>query len=93
VKQWSIITTPLITAICPIISKVFEHCLLESFQLFLCSDDNQFGFKKGVGSGYAIHTVCNIVDQTDQYNKAGYTANMYALDLSEAYDKVNHHAL
>jgi len=29
----------------------------------------------------------------DQYNKAGYTANMCTLDVSKAFDKVNHHAL
>ena len=35
-------------AISPIISKVFEHCLLDRFSCFLKSSDNQFGFKKGL---------------------------------------------
>ena len=33
-------------AISPVISKIFEHRLLEYFQTSLDSSDNQFGFKK-----------------------------------------------
>lgn len=77
-------------AISPVVSKVFEHCLLDYFQTFLNSGDNQFGFKKGVGCSHAIQTVRNVVDQ---YIKAGYTANLCAIDLSKAFDKINHHAL
>jgi len=29
-----------------LISKIFEHCLMNGFQIFLTSGDNQFGFKK-----------------------------------------------
>jgi len=29
----------------------------------------------------------------EQYIKAGYTANLYAIDLSKAFDNINHHAL
>jgi len=67
-------------AVSLIIYKVFEHCLLEGFQSFLCSGDNQIGFRKGLGCSYAIRTVCNFVDQ---YNKAGSTANICALDFSK----------
>ena len=77
-------------AISPVISKIFEHCLLDYFQTFLSSGDNQFDFKKGVGCSHAIQTVRNIVNQ---YIKAGYTANLCAIDLSKAFDKINHHAL
>jgi len=58
-------------AISPVISKDFEHCLLNYFQIYLKSGGNQFGFKKGVGCGHAIQTVRNVVDQ---YIKAGYAA-------------------
>ena len=34
-------------AISPIISKVFEHCILDRFQTFFLSCNSQFGFKKG----------------------------------------------
>jgi len=77
-------------AISPIISKVFEHCLLDRFSYFLKSSDNQFGFKKGVGCSFAIRAVRSIVDKIVQ---GGSTANLCALDMSKAFDKVNHYAL
>jgi len=77
-------------AISPIISKVFEYCILEKYNNYLSTTDNQFGFKKGVGCSFAIRTVRNIVDS---YIKGGSTANLCAIDLSKAFDKVNHHAL
>ena len=36
-------------AISPIISKLFEYCLNEKFTEFLQTNNNQFGFKKGIG--------------------------------------------
>lgn len=77
-------------AISPIISKVFEYSFLENFQSFLTTNDNQFGFKKGVGCHHAIYTVRSIVDHLVSN---GSTANLCAIDLSKAFDKVNHHAL
>jgi len=32
------------TAISPVLSKVFEHCLLTHLQSFVVANDNQFGF-------------------------------------------------
>ena len=77
-------------AISPILSKVFEHCILDKFKSFLSTDDNQFGFKKGLGCSHAIYTVKNIVEQ---FSKGGNTTNLCSIDLSKAFDKVNHHAL
>ena len=77
-------------AISPILSKVFEHCLLKQLQALIGSNDNQFGFKKGLGCSHAIYTVRNIVDR---WVSRGCTANLCAIDLSKAFDKVNHHAL
>ena len=77
-------------AISPILSKVFEHCLLKQLQSFVNSDDNQFGFKKGLSCSHAIFTVRNIVNR---WVSRGSTANLCAIDLSKAFDKVNHHAL
>jgi len=77
-------------AISPIISKVFENCIIDRFGSFFTTSDNQFGFKKGLGCNYAIRAVRNIVDG---YIKGGRTANLCAIDLSKAFDKVNHHAL
>jgi len=77
-------------AISPTLPKVFEYCILDRFSSFLTTSDNQFGFKKGVGCNCAIRVVCNVVDT---YIKNGSTANLCAIDLSKAFDKVNHYAL
>jgi len=77
-------------AISPVISKVFEHCITKRYECFLTTADNQFGFKKGISCSHGIRAVRNIVDK---YINGGNTANICALDLSKAFDKVNHHAL
>ena len=77
-------------AIIPILSKVFEYCFLDRFSSYLETSHNQFGFKTGVGCNHAIYSVRNIVDGLVH---AKSTVNVCALDLSKAFDKVNHHAL
>ena len=77
-------------AISPILSKVFEHCLVEKLEDYLRTSEKQFGFKKGVGCNHAIYTVHQIVEG---YIKGGNTANLCTIDLSKAFDKVNHHGL
>jgi len=72
------------------LSKVFEHCLLKQLQAFIESNDNQFGFKKGVGCSHAIYTARNIVDR---WVSMGYTANLCAIDLTKAFDKYDNHLL
>ena len=69
---------------------VFEHCLLKQLQSITKSENNQFGFKKGVGCSHAIYTARTIVDR---WVSQGFTANLCAIDLSKAFDKVNHHAV
>ena len=45
-------------AINSILSKVFEHCILDKFKSFLSTNDNQFGFKKGLGCSHGhIHSL------------------------------------
>ena len=77
-------------AISPLIAKVFEHCLLHIFQECFVSCDSQFGFKKGTGCRNAIYTARTIVDRIVE---GGDTVNMCAIDLSKAFDKVNHKSL
>ena len=77
-------------AISSIISKVFELCILDKFKRYFLTEDNQFGFKKGLGCTHAIYTVQNIVNHLV---KGGSTVNLCALDLTKAFDKTNHHAL
>ena len=77
-------------AISPMLSKVFEHSILQQLQSYIVTSDNQFGFKKGVGCSHAIYTVRNIVDY---WVSRGSCANLCTVDLAKAFDKVNHHAL
>ena len=77
-------------AISSIVSKIFEHCILKIFHLYLSSSDNQFGFKKGLGCSHAVFTARKIIEQIIC---DGGTANLCSIDLSKAFDKVNHNAL
>jgi hypothetical protein len=77
-------------AISNIISKVFEYCIFDKFSSYFLTDSRQFGFKKNSGCNNAIYTVRTIVDD---YIDGACTANLCALDLSKAFDKVNHKAL
>ncbi len=77
-------------SISPILSKIFEHCILRRFNNYFVSSDNQFGFKKSVGCSHAIYTVRSVVDH---YVSNGSTVNLCALDVSKAFDKRNHHGL
>ena len=78
-------------AISPIISKTFEYCFLNKLEdVFLYSSSNQFGFKKGSSCNHAVYMVRKIVDKLV---KVGNTVNMCSVDLSKAFDKVNHQGL
>jgi hypothetical protein len=50
-------------AISPIISKIFEHCILDRFGSFFTTSDNQFGFKKELSCSHAIFSAHNIIDR------------------------------
>lgn len=77
-------------SISPAISKVFENCVLQRYKNFFITSDNQFGFKKFTGCSQAIYTVRQTVEY---YNNSGSTVNLCALDLTKAFDKVNHFGL
>lgn len=77
-------------AISSLFSKILEHCLLRKFSGFLSTSNRQFGFKKLGGCSNAIFTARSIIDN---YIDGGSTANLLALDISKAFDKVNHCAL
>ena len=77
-------------SISPAISKVFEHCVLERYCDYLTTSDNQFGFKKGMSCGHAIYTLRSAIDYYVNY---GSTVNVCSIDLSKAFDRMNHHAL
>jgi hypothetical protein len=49
-------------AICNILSKAFESCILGRFQYFLLNKDHHFGFKKGLDCNHFISTVRTIIE-------------------------------
>jgi len=81
-------------AISPVISKVFEYSFLDRFQCLITSEENQFGFKKGISCSHAIHTARGFIDR-HIHVITGSTVNLCAINLTKAFafDKVNHHAL
>jgi len=65
-------------------------CLLEIYSDYFMTSDLKFGFKKRVGCGHAVRAVKRIVQHFTSGNS---TVNLCALDMSKAFDELNHHAL
>ena len=76
--------------ISPIISKVFENCLLTMYKDYLATSDYQFGFKKKTSCAHAVYTVRYVIDH---FVKNDTTVNICCLDVSKAFDKVNYNRL
>ena len=74
----------------PILSKVFEHCLLIMFQKYLSTSDNQFAFKANTGCSNAIYVLRNVIDFYIEHDT---TVNLGCLDISKAFDKLNYYVL
>ena len=74
----------------PVISKLFEMVVMSLYEKQLSSDSLQFGFKKQSSCSHALFTVRNTVQH---YVKNGCTVSICALDLSKAFDKVDHFGL
>jgi len=74
----------------PVISKVFEMCLLALYREFLFSHDLQMGFKKNMSCSHSIFVMRKIIDH---FVSNGSTINVCSMDVSKAFDKVNHAAL
>jgi hypothetical protein len=77
-------------AISSVISKVFERCILDRYERFFVTHDNQFGFKRGLSCSHAIYLARSVVNL---YAESGTTVNLCALDIKKAFDKVNCHGL
>jgi len=74
----------------PVISKLFEMVLLSQFKALLNSDRLQFGFKEKSSCSSAIFTFRSV---TEYYVNNGCTVCICALDISKAFDRVNHYKL
>jgi len=53
----------------------------------LATSDNEFGFKKATGCLLAVYTARSVITN---YVQGGSTVNVGALDISKAFDKVDH---
>jgi hypothetical protein len=59
--------------ISPVISKVFQSCILDRYQQYFVTSDNQFGYKKGLSCSHAIYSAKSVVDC---YSQLGSTINL-----------------
>ena len=76
--------------ISPVISKIFEHCLITLSVDILQSSNFQFGFKKDKGCRDALYVSNEVVDYLVD---RGSTINLCAVDLTKAFDNVDHYIL
>ena len=74
----------------PIISKLFEAVILECYGNCFVVDDLQFGFKKGLSCSNAIFTIRTTIDHFTRHGSSIYAA---ALNISKAFDTVQHYKL
>ena len=77
-------------SISSLFSKMFESCLLDIFANWLVTEENQFGFKEGLGCSHAIY-LANCF--SNALIDGGDTVNIVALDVAKALPTVNRHAL
>ena len=64
--------------------------IIDKFSSYFESSDHQFGFKKNLVCREAIFSVRNVVENCISN---GSTVGVCALDLSKAFDRMNHYAL
>jgi len=74
----------------PVISKVFEICLIDKLYNFFNTSNLQFGFKKKLSCSHAIYTLNTSVEY---FTNNLSTVNICTIDLSKAFDKINVHCL
>ena len=77
-------------ALASIISKVLELIVLERISEYLYTNDNQFGFKKKLGTDSCIYVLKEIIDS---YSRLNGSVFLCFLDASKAFDRINHRKL
>ena len=73
-----------------IISKVLEGVLFERLDSFLCTTDNQFGFKSKHSTDQCLYLLKEVIDYYKSHNSPMFLCFM---DASKAFDRVNHWTL
>ena len=71
----------------PLVSKLFEYCILNRFEYLLTSDDLQFGFKRNSSCSHAIFLLSQTIDY---FINHGSNVYMASLDARKAFDRINH---
>ena len=71
-----------------VLSKVLEIIVLDRLCSYLCTSDNQFGFKAKHGTELCIYALKEMVETCRRYNS---TVLICFIDASKAFDRVNHH--
>ena len=74
----------------PVISKLFEMVVLDICSEFLTTDSLQFGFKDKIGCADAIFTLKSVISH---FTQSGSSVFIASLDISKAFDSVNHFKL
>ena len=77
-------------ALASIISKVMEKVILNRIKIYLITNKNQFGFKKGHGTDQCIYVLKEVINL---YNSLNTCISTCFLDASKAFDRVNHQLL
>ena len=77
-------------ALSSIISKVFEHIIAERLEVYLWTNDNQFGFKSGHSTDLCIYALSEFIEYFKSRSTSVYVA---FLDASKAFDKISHRTL
>ena len=77
-------------SIMPIVGKIFEKCMAGIIEPQFTFHDNQFGFVNNGGCGKALFAFKNIVNY---FGDRGSKVYCCSLDLSKAFDRIDHYAL
>ena len=77
-------------ALASIMSKVMEKVILNRIEHFLTTNKNQFGFKKGHGTDQCIYVLKEVINL---YSSLNTCLSICFLDVSKAFDRVNHQLL
>jgi len=73
-------------SISPVISKLFEMAILDKFSVYHITS----GLKLNLSCRHAIYCVRNVIEK---FVNNSSTVSVCTLDLSKAFDRMNHYAL
>ena len=77
-------------ALASIISKIIETIILNRIEIYLITNPNQFGFKRGHGTDQGIYVMKEAITLYKSLNSCIY---LCFLDASKAFDRINHRVL